>query len=399
MLKKIILSTSSWALLAFIPFWASNAQTTPAAPPAVPAAPAPSAAAPGTPAGARPIVSPVNTAGVPAAPVLPAASDGAEAPAGTANAGTVSATSGTCVGVNCAATMVAPPAVNPVIQPVTNAYVAPTSSFSPGFLLGPLGFSLVQISNSMYVPPNIANARNARELRDALDRYNDEKGFEYDPEFPEDEARRTGYDLYNLSTSAKGCQQFIDKDGRIGPWGRTALAKMKEYPEIFQEHVPMDMTRFCPAFPYMNRSERQLFWLWILASMADAESSCNPQAQSPYGALGLFQMDPAGCQVAGVYVTSRDLLAPHSSIRCAVARLAYEMKNRKTLLARHSRDKTGTYWAVLRGYSASAVDRSGAMKAMALYSKYSKCRMSPAELNESTPDVYDAPFEDGHVVQ
>jgi len=336
--------------------------------------PAPAnAASPGAanpPAGTRPIVNPVN--GVPSAPTL-----NQQPPAGTG------ATGAPCVGVNCVYPGTVPdPNVNPVLPPVQNPYapygmpypyaVTQNQASRATLLAGAanaISAACFVGAAAMYEPPNI------RETNDSLLRSMRKRGFRRDPYFPEEYARRAGRELDAvMSDSAKACQEFIDRDGNIGDWGDYAKIQIQDRARTFVDNPPDDITQFCPNFVNMTPERRVLFWVWVLASMSAPESSCNPNERSG-DAVGLFQLDEQGCRVAGVYVSSRELRNPYKNIRCAVARLEFELRHRDKLIADHSRDKTGTYWAVLRGRSASPVDRRGAMRTLALLPQYSDCRL------------------------
>lgn len=364
MLKMVSLKISSFLLLILISFSFSFAQQPPAANPPAATKPAP--------AGARPIVTPVNVNGIPSAPTL-------NPPAATG----FGTTGAQCIGVNCVyptGTIPTGSPVNPVPQYpygaqypyAPNPYMMPptpmmwsTPPMNAWTLLSQMCFA--------YADAIKKEPHTIRRTRDAIYRALDETGFTPDPEFPQEYARRAGRDLYEaMSEGARACQKFIDKDGNIGPWGTFAKELLEEHGEIFKNHVPSDITKYCPNFPNMTPERRKLFWIWVLAAMSAPESSCNPNEQTG-DAIGLFQLDEQGCRVANVYVTSRELRNPYVNIRCAVARLAFEMRHRRTLMASHSRDRTGTYWAVLRGHSASSIDRKGAMRTMATLPKYSDC--------------------------
>lgn len=277
-----------------------------------------------------------------------------------------------CVGIGCVPQpAIAPTAVMPLptVMPYPNMmvpyYPPPMPSMN---VWNMLSNACTTLATAAYKPP-----RMLKSTRSALDRYNDRTGFKRDSSFDDDDAKRAGRSLQaSLSSSALACQKFINKEGLVGSWGRTTLAAMENHKEVYENHVPNDIAEYCPKFSDMSVEKRKLFWVWLFASMSAPESSCNPKAKNG-GSIGLFQIDPNGCRVAGVHVNQSDLYDPHTNIRCAVARLAFEMKRRSTIIASHSRDATGTYWGVLRGDSAHPVDSHGADRTRTLLSQYSDC--------------------------
>ena len=150
------------------------------------------------------------------------------------------------------------------------------------------------------------------------------------------------------------CQAFIDENGQLGEWGVQLLQTISRVDNdcFFQQ---LDVTGLCPRFPQMNRIEKSKFWVWVFASIAQKESSCNPSAQTRgfYGeADGLFQLehsyalrrgsgrDPDLCRTRGP-TDSQDVTF---QFECAVSifRDVHCKQNRPI-------EYKGGYWEKMRG--------------------------------------------------
>lgn len=267
------------------------------------------------------------------------------------------------------------PAVNPVINPI---YGGAIYNYTPS--TAPIASYLAACAAAMN--PLMQNLSAIRKVRRELDIENDRQGFKPDPIFEklDPEVRRRSADAIVSSFKPEaGCQKFMNKAGEVGPWGRTLLAELDLYKDVYESKIPKDAPQYCPAFPSMDPPRRKLFWLWFFASLSQPESSCRSHAQGdgPNGkALGLFQLEPPACARVGMTVTQSELLDPSTNIRCAVAVFAKEMKNRDTIMINHSRGPSGTYWGPLRNDDEN-VGRGGdiraAQTARSLIKQYPDC--------------------------
>ncbi|XGC80562.1 hypothetical protein ACES2L_14630 [Bdellovibrio bacteriovorus] len=216
----------------------------------------------------------------------------------------------------------------------------------------------------------------AYNMGDAAYRAREEKGFVYEEGMDREIARRVGSEAaVNISGFEKGCHQFINKEGQLGPWGSYALQQIKDKPNSFGDNVPSDITTWCPNYPKMSKNERELYWVWVLMSMSYSESSCNPVNDNPNApngtAIGLFQVWKPVCPKA------RNLHRPNENIQCAVDLLSKELENRDNLMTPTSRGREGTYWGPLRNddwNKRRGGDISGAQKTRALMAKYPYCQ-------------------------
>lgn len=225
---------------------------------------------------------------------------------------------------------------------------------------------------------------NVLQNRALMDDINDAEGFKPDRDIEPRRARSYGSGMNSMwSKDQQGCQHFIDKDGNVGPWGRTAMAEMENHADIYAEKVPSDIGKFCPNFTSSMAKDpkgRKYWWLWFFASLSKPESSCRAGAVNPNApngsALGLFQLETAACARVGMSVSKQDLLDPHKNIRCAVKLFAKEMQERNSMFIGHSRGRGGTYWGPLRNDDhnmARGGDRAGNHRMEALLKKFPDC--------------------------
>lgn len=204
----------------------------------------------------------------------------------------------------------------------------------------------------------------------------DKAPYTYGEKWNREEARAVGAD--STLNFGKGCDKFMNRDGQLGPWGQYALSLIKEKPEAFGDNVPDDISQWCPKYKNMKQGEdvskRELYWVWILMSMASSESSCDPRRDNPNApdgvAKGLFQVWKPVCPKA------RNLSNPYENIQCAVDLLAKEMGKRDTIMTPTSKGREGTYWGPLRSddwNKRRGGDIRGAQKTRAIMSKYRYC--------------------------
>jgi hypothetical protein len=156
------------------------------------------------------------------------------------------------------------------------------------------------------------------------------------------------------------CVNFIDTQGNINSWGIAVIEAVNRYPEYFSE-IAQDMPNYCPNFAKFNKTEKENFWIWFIASMAMRESACKPEAKAkgPNGtAAGLLQL-----HLNKEYAYHKDCknthaLQPLENLSCGAAMFdAQLIRYKKMFLAR------GSYWEVLQTDSSG----NGVRKLLALY--------------------------------
>ena len=263
------------------------------------------------------------------------------------------------------------------IPAVNTSAAAPQSSGGGGGQGMALGASLLAMCGALMGGPlGGKNAEMSEEMVEAMDRAKDEQGFQELPDFAASEELGTAI---NANYPA-GCENnFIDKQGRLGPWGYTALEEIRRQPAAYVQNDPPDVLILCKNYQHFNVAKREQFWVWMFSSLAAPESSCNPNAanrNAPNGtAIGLFQLEAPFCNPVGV---RGDLFNPHNNTRCAVRGLAVELNRRDNLMSptSRSRDSRRTYWGPLRTddhNKARGGDIRGAQKFRGLVGRFPGC--------------------------
>lgn len=211
------------------------------------------------------------------------------------------------------------------------------------------------------------------EVIQAMDRYKDEQGFQDLPDYESNpqlgEAIAAEY--------PEGCENnFINKQGQLGPWGYTALEEIRRHPDVYTNNVPGDMGELCSGYAGFDTKKREQFWVWMFLAMAVPESGCRPRARNsgaPDGtAVGLFQVYAPFCDPLGV---RGDLHNPHNNTRCAVRGLARELGRRDNLTSPTSKGSSPlrTYWAPLRNDHRDAGNAKANRTFESLLSKFPGC--------------------------
>tara|TARA_R110000868_G_scaffold14661_4_gene67856 strand:- start:7231 stop:8022 length:792 start_codon:yes stop_codon:yes gene_type:complete len=77
------------------------------------------------------------------------------------------------------------------------------------------------------------------------------------------------------------CKSFIRDNGSYGPWGTIIkdyiVAKGGASSRFFADSLPgmESAPRTCPNWGRLSENEKMKFWVWMMASIAQVESSCN----------------------------------------------------------------------------------------------------------------------------
>lgn len=213
----------------------------------------------------------------------------------------------------------------------------------------------------------------ANQMQDIMWAVREKSGFVKEKELDENVAEEVGMDAD--AQFAKGCDNFINKEGKLGPWGSYTLQQIKDKPDSFGLNVPGDITKWCPKYPKMSKDEREMYWVWIVMSMAASESSCDAKEDNPNApngtAIGLLQVWKPVCPKA------RNLYVAYQNLQCGIDLLAKEMQRRDTLMTPTSKGREGTYWGPLRSddwNKKRGGDIKGAQRTRGLMSKYRYCK-------------------------
>lgn len=150
---------------------------------------------------------------------------------------------------------------------------------------------------------------------------------------------------------AHDCEDFIDSDGEYGKVGKALLANMdsKMMQFLYDGSNVGDIKALCPKYQDFNEDRKKNFWVWMAASIAMAESSCNPEikAKGINGtAAGLFQLHLGKTQnyCGGICGSINALDGPKNAV-CGMNMLDWytvSEKNSSNLVY-----WKGNYWQVL----------------------------------------------------
>lgn len=259
------------------------------------------------------------------------------------------------VGSGLGTTPVAPPPVQ-----------APTVSDNS---MNPLGLCATMLQ-SMFGRTNTANSLLMEQIADET---NEKAGYQRYESWEDKQSKEIG-----LAANARypaGCEnRFINKNGELGPFGRTALAEFQRFPDQFVNNEPRDIISMCPGYKNWGKERREQFWVWTASSLAAPESSCNPGAANPNApngtAIGLFQVEKPFCDRFGV---TGNLYDGHQNTRCMVRGLASELTKRNTVTT----PQRVTYWGPLRAddwNTARGGDIRGGQKFRALVPQFPGCK-------------------------
>ena len=161
------------------------------------------------------------------------------------------------------------------------------------------------------------------------------------------------------------CSRFIDRNGNYGAFGEMVLNEIRRYP-IYNSETNQ-ITRICPKFNSFDDAKKNHFWVWVYASLAQQESSCDPSVQSdprkvsnPNGpAVGLFQMELKKSLRASRDVVYRghfcsgNPFSPAVNIRCSARIMAGQLANGRGL---YSYDPQ--YWGPFKSQANGIAKRS-----------------------------------------
>jgi len=95
------------------------------------------------------------------------------------------------------------------------------------------------------------------------------------------------------------CNKFINEDGTIGPHGTAVLNAIKKVDDedgACFYNGGIDISELCPRFEEFSKLQKDHFWVWVFASMAKVESTCQSYAIGPAKylkdiAVGYFQLE------------------------------------------------------------------------------------------------------------
>jgi hypothetical protein len=127
------------------------------------------------------------------------------------------------------------------------------------------------------------------------------------------------------------CNKFIstDESGGYGPWGNEIISYLKEKGDdsIFFNNGLSGMKEgvaACSNWDKMDKNEKEHFWVWVMASIAHIESTCNPKARNGNAtngaAVGLLQLDERSSarKWRGHNCDVKSVAEPKNNLRCGL---------------------------------------------------------------------------------
>jgi hypothetical protein len=143
-------------------------------------------------------------------------------------------------------------------------------------------------------------------------------------------------------------------DGRTpqaADWSRFVMDALEQHGAELLACVPSDIRDFCPAFPD-DKARRARFWLFLLSSIAEFESSFKPNETFTESdgevSAGLLQLSFAN---AGPYScdfrTEQDVLDPAKNLSCGV-RIMQKLVVQDKVIAGGANKGASRYWSTLR---------------------------------------------------
>lgn len=158
------------------------------------------------------------------------------------------------------------------------------------------------------------------------------------------------------------CKNFITDEGKLGPWGQLAMKAFDAVDQPFKKefgqscfYEAMDVSDVCPNFKNFDMAKKKLFWAYVLASIAQDESSCDPNGRNHSApnsiADGLFQLEYARHVRAG-----RDKKFCKTDRAYETTKMDFQLECTASILrdvhCKNNRRLTyhGGYWQELRKY-------------------------------------------------
>lgn len=156
-----------------------------------------------------------------------------------------------------------------------------------------------------------------------------------------------------INGMARSCMNFIRADGTLGPFGQAIVKNIQNKENFYNPKAKGGLTSVCKNWNSLSKSEKEIFWVWAFASIANDESSCNASVVVPgmpgRKAAGLLQIEhqPRNRnfrQSACSRLSAKETLNSEKNIACGVAMMnGFLGDTSKTFLF-----TKGSYWHHLR---------------------------------------------------
>lgn len=167
------------------------------------------------------------------------------------------------------------------------------------------------------------------------------------------------------------CQSFIQANGSYGTWGNYIVeyinSKGGENSRFLSDALPgmESAPQTCPNWRSLTGAAKMKFWVWMMASISQVESSCNPNAVNsgrvPNAAdrpRGLFQLNTLNTRQSprgwrgdncGFPSGAQATFSPRNNTRCAIGIMDELLKGRSGEYRSSGKIfPTNSYWEKLR---------------------------------------------------
>lgn len=109
-------------------------------------------------------------------------------------------------------------------------------------------------------------------------------------------------------------------------WTEATFLAVQAQDAVLAAQVPADIDLWCPGYKTGSMTDRQSFWVALIALTAKPESGFNPAAAGPGGYYGLMQISPRTAADAGCGVSTKaELKDGENNLFCAVQILSRQV--------------------------------------------------------------------------
>lgn len=164
------------------------------------------------------------------------------------------------------------------------------------------------------------------------------------------------------------CVNFINASGNLGPYGKEIrnylLEAGNQNENFFRNEMPgmVEDPGVCPKWSKFTINERILFWVWMMTSIAHAESSCDATKVNMGKVIdpsdrprGLFQLNTRKAKRAwrgpncGFPSEEKHVYNPRNNIRCSMDIMDEILKGKQGEYESNGKIyPTNSYWRELR---------------------------------------------------
>lgn len=140
------------------------------------------------------------------------------------------------------------------------------------------------------------------------------------------------------------CEAFVTPEGMLGEHGQYARDLVLDDPNVRDLLTTTAINDICPNYLNLSENDRALMWTLVVTTMANFESSCNPEAlnpkylangnRNPHGppngdAIGYFQLHRGseGNYESEGLCRDGDGSSPTDSIRCVLGMITHQVNS------------------------------------------------------------------------